>query len=136
MRGMTGYVDVRDVCELMIRLCEDPLVSGERFVLNGGNYTYQELFTAIARVNGVQPPWWNLAPWMTELVWRMLACWGYLSGSKPAFTRETARSSFTLFTIFERQDTQPLSGFSFLSSGRDGRSYAADVDFSICRSEA
>ena len=25
-RGMTGYVDVRDVCELMIRLCEDPLV--------------------------------------------------------------------------------------------------------------
>ena len=92
-RGMTGYVDVRDVCELMIRLCEDPLVSGERFVLNGGNYTYQELFTAIARVNGVQPPWWNLAPWMTELVWRMLACWGYLSGSKPAFTRETARSS-------------------------------------------
>ncbi len=45
----------------MIRLCEDPLVSGERFVLNGGNYTYQELFTAIARVNGVQPPWWNLA---------------------------------------------------------------------------
>ena len=72
---------------------EDPLVSGERFVLNGGNYTYQELFTAIARVNGVQPPWWNLAPWMTELVWRMLACWGYLSGSKPAFTRETARSS-------------------------------------------
>lgn len=40
---MTGYVDVRDVCELMIRLCEDPLVSGERFVLNGGNYTYQEL---------------------------------------------------------------------------------------------
>lgn len=92
-RGMTGYVDVRDVCGLMIRLCEDPLVSGERFVLNGGNYTYQELFTAIARVNGVQPPWWNLAPWMTELVWRMLACWGYLSGSKPAFTRETARSS-------------------------------------------
>jgi len=90
---MTGYVDVRDVCGLMIRLCEDPLVSGERFVLNGGNYTYQELFTAIARVNGVQPPWWNLAPWMTELVWRMLACWGYLSGSKPAFTRETARSS-------------------------------------------
>ena len=77
----------------MIRVCEVPLVSGERFVLNGGNYTYQELFTAIARVNGVQPPWWNLAPWMTELVWRMLACWGYLSGSKPAFTRETARSS-------------------------------------------
>ena len=35
----------------------------------------------------------GLAPWMTELVWRMLACWGYLSGSKPAFTRETARSS-------------------------------------------
>ena len=58
-----------------------------------GSPDYDKRSQPIARVNGVQPPWWNLAPWMTELVWRMLACWGYLSGSKPAFTRETARSS-------------------------------------------
>ena len=31
--GVNGYVDVRDVCELMIRLAKDRTVQGERFVL-------------------------------------------------------------------------------------------------------
>lgn len=34
--GVNGYVDVRDVCELMIRLAKDRTVRGERFVLCGG----------------------------------------------------------------------------------------------------
>ncbi len=43
--GVVGYVDVRDVCELMIRLTEDQRVMGERFIVSGGNYSYQELFS-------------------------------------------------------------------------------------------
>lgn len=92
-RGVTGYVDVRDVCEIMVRLAEDPLVKGERFILNGGNHSYQELFTLITRMNGKRPPRWYLRPWMTEVVWRLLAVGGKITGKKPAFTRETARSA-------------------------------------------
>ena len=46
---MCGYVDVRDVCVAMVRLAEDRELRGERFALNGGNYSYKELFTVIAR---------------------------------------------------------------------------------------
>lgn len=92
-KGGTGYVDVRDVVELMVRLAEDEKVKGERFVLNGGNYTFQELFTYIARANGNHPPHIYLSPWMTAMVWRFLALGGKLVGRKPAFTRETARSA-------------------------------------------
>ena len=39
--GVNGYVDVRDVCELMIRLAKNGAIRGERFVLCGGNYSYR-----------------------------------------------------------------------------------------------
>lgn len=92
-KGVTGYVDVRDVAELMVHLADDRDVTGQRFVVNGGNYSYRELFTLIARANGRRPPWLRLSPWMSELIWRLLAVVGKISGKKPAFTRETARTA-------------------------------------------
>jgi len=38
-KGMTGYVDVRDVAKIMVRLAEDISVNNERCILNGGNYS-------------------------------------------------------------------------------------------------
>lgn len=92
-KGVVGYVDVRDVCRLMIRLAADRKVRGERFVLNGGNYSYRELFSIIAGANDRRPPCFYMRPWMTELAWRFLALIGKLGGRKPAFTRETARTA-------------------------------------------
>ena len=80
--GVNGYVDVRDVCELMIRLAKDRAVRGERFVLCGGNYSYRELFTVIARVVGKRPPCIRMTPWMTGLAWRLLAFVTLCTGKK------------------------------------------------------
>lgn len=91
--GVCGYVDVRDVCELMVRLTDDRSVEGERFLLNGGNYSYQALFTAIAGAMGNKPPLFSMPPFLTEVAWRVLAVAGMLTGKEPAFTRETARSA-------------------------------------------
>lgn len=92
-KGVCGYVDVRDVCCLMIRLAEDRKIKGERFVLNGGNYSYWELFTEIAGANGKRPPCFYMRPWITEVTWRLLVFGGKLTGRKAAFTKETARSA-------------------------------------------
>lgn len=92
-KGVSGYIDVRDVCRLMIRLAEDRLVRGERFVLNGGNYSYKELFTEIATAMGHRLPFFYMAPWITGLAWRLLAVVGRITGKAPVFTRETARTS-------------------------------------------
>ncbi|MDE6451047.1 MAG: SDR family oxidoreductase, partial [Odoribacter sp.] len=92
-RGMTGYVDVRDVVTLMIRLAGDGTVRSERFILNGGNHSFRELFTLVAQAYGKRPPCFCLRPWMGEMAWRFLAVVGWLTGKKPAFTRETARTS-------------------------------------------
>ncbi len=92
-KGVCGYVDVRDVCRAMIRLANDVQVRGERFIVNGGNYSYKELFTAIANITGHRPPFIPMKPWMTTLAWRSLAVVRKIVGGKPAFTRETARAS-------------------------------------------
>lgn len=91
--GVCGYVDVRDVCKAMLILGKDREVEGERFVINGGNYNYKELFTCIARATGHKPPFLEMKPWMTSLAWRSLAAWGKMTGRQPVFTQETARSS-------------------------------------------
>ncbi|MEG1950665.1 MAG: SDR family oxidoreductase [Odoribacter sp.] len=92
-KGVSGYVDVRDVCQLMITLAEDTTVQGERFILNGGNYSYRELFATLAKANGKRPPSYHLSPWMTEMIWRLLSVKGWFSHTKPAFTKETARTA-------------------------------------------
>lgn len=91
--GINGYVDVRDVCRLMIRLEKDKQVRGERFVLNGGNYSYRELFTCIAGATGHRPPFLYMGPGLSGVLWRLLAAAGKVTGVRPAFTRETANSS-------------------------------------------
>lgn len=91
--GVCGYVDVRDVCRSMIRLSRDRHIRGERFVVNGGNYSYKALFSEIARAAGHRPPAVEMKSWMTSVAWRTLAIAGKITGKQPAFTRETARSS-------------------------------------------
>lgn len=91
--GVTGYVDVRDVVRLMVRLAEDTTVEGERFILNGGNYSFRELFSIIAEVNRKRGPWFYLRPWMTETIWRAGALAGKLTRRTSVFSREMARSA-------------------------------------------
>ncbi len=45
--GSTGFVDVRDVVESMIRLMESE-ISAERFVINSENLGYSDLFNMVA----------------------------------------------------------------------------------------
>lgn len=111
--GVNGYVDARDVCEAMIRLTNMPSIRGERFVLCGGNYSYRELFSVVARAAGKRPPYIRMVPWMTSLAWRLLAVVSWFSGKKTAFTRETARSSQHKSRYSSAKLLKTLPGFRF-----------------------
>lgn len=115
--GENGYVDVRDVCKLMIRLTKDREVRSERFVLCGGNYSYKELFTMISQVMGKNSPCIRMTPWMTEIAWRLLAVVAFFTGKKAVFTKETARSS---------QHKSRYSSAKILSLFPDYRFYTLD----------
>ncbi len=59
--GVTGYVDVRDTVQIALALMEKQ-ISGERFIVSEGNYSFREILHGIARHAQVKPPRHKLSP--------------------------------------------------------------------------
>jgi len=91
-KGINGFVDVQDVTRAMTGLMESN-VQNERFVVSGGDFSYREIFSLIARGFGKPDPKWAVPDIALKLVWRFEWLRGKLTGAKPMITRETARTS-------------------------------------------
>ncbi|QHL88663.1 NAD-dependent epimerase/dehydratase family protein [Nibribacter ruber] len=88
--GYANFVDVRDVVKAMTLLMEGGHW-GNRFILNAHQITYQEFFERAAQCFGKKPPTIKVAGWLTEVLWRLEALRGSVTGAKPLITKDTAR---------------------------------------------
>jgi len=95
-RGVNGYVDVNDVAKAMILLMEGKY-SGERFILNGENLSYQQTFDMMARSLGVEAPKYKAGKFLSELGWRMLRARSFFTGKSPLITKQTARTANSIY---------------------------------------
>jgi nucleoside-diphosphate-sugar epimerase len=93
--GIGGYVDVRDVAEIMIRLMESD-IAGERFIVSAENCSFEHIITQIAKTLHKKPPRLRLYPWMGEVGW-MAEHALRVFGRTPTLTKEIARSAFHRF---------------------------------------
>ncbi len=95
-KGVTGFVDVRDVTSAMIRLMDEKVwncVKNQRYILNAENISYHDFFVQIADCLNVKPPKFFAGKTLPKIAWRLSAIKSFLTGTRPSFTRETARSS-------------------------------------------
>ncbi len=90
--GGTGYVDVRDVARLAIKLMESDSTSGQRFIANGTNLTYHELFQNIAAAMDKRPPTIRANAILRGLAWRVDWFRSLFNGGDRVVTREIAES--------------------------------------------
>lgn len=90
--GVSGFVDVRDVARVMILLM-DSNITAERFILNGENVSFKEVFSMIAKCFGKKPPYKKVTPFLAEVVWRIEAVKSTLTGKRHLLTRETVRTA-------------------------------------------
>jgi nucleoside-diphosphate-sugar epimerase len=90
--GVNGFVDVRDVANAMITLMESN-IENERFILNGGNFSYKTLFELIAIHLNKPKPLYAIPNIVLAAWWRFEKLRGLISGSTPIITKETARTS-------------------------------------------
>jgi nucleoside-diphosphate-sugar epimerase len=111
-QGGNGFVDVRDVVRFMIKLMESP-ISGERYILNGENLTFKEVFSEIANVLGVKAPRFPINPVIREISWRVFWMISKLSGNPQIITRETARSSSRKYTYDNRKSLEVFNDFKY-----------------------
>lgn len=111
-RGVNGFVNVRDVARAMVSLAGVNL-SGERFILNGDNWSYEKLFRRIHHHLGSHVKLKCASPWMGELIWRLEKMKSFFSGQAPAVTRETAKTA-SLKTFYNNDKIKKaLPHFSF-----------------------
>ena len=88
--GETGFVDVRDVAELLIRLVDSD-IENQKYITNSENLSYKEYMSMIAKSIGKQPPTRLATPLMRQIVWRIEALRSMITGSRPLITKETAK---------------------------------------------
>lgn len=88
--GINGFVDVTDVADAIVALLESD-VAGQRFILNGDNWSFRQLFNTIATAFGKKHPHREATPFLGSIAWRLEKIKSLFSGRRPLLTRESAR---------------------------------------------
>jgi dihydroflavonol-4-reductase len=110
--GVNGFVDVEDVARAVVMLLDAPS-QGERFILNGDNWSFQQLFNQIAAGFSKKPPHREATSFLAELAWRMDKLKSLLTGKPSLLTKESARVSQTRTYFDNHKILDGLPGFNF-----------------------
>jgi len=110
--GINGFVDVRDAARIVVALL-DSNITGERYILNGENWSFQQLFNEIATAFGKKPPSREATPLLGKLAWRIERVKSFFSGHRPLLTRESARIAQSKTYFDNTKILQQLPGFTF-----------------------
>ena len=111
--GCNGFVDVRDVVSVMIRLMESE-ITAERFIVSAENLTYRELFGIIAQALGKPAPGLKAGRFMGEVYWRTERIKALITGKKPLVTRETAQTANNSY-IYSSEKVRERINYQYIS---------------------
>ncbi len=95
-KGETGFVDVRDVSQAMVRLMDAEnfdKTRNQRFILNAGNLSYQDFFNQIADVLQKPRPTTFASDLILQTTWRAARLASFFSGKRPFITRDAVSGS-------------------------------------------
>ena len=95
-KGVTGFVDVKDVVDAMVLLMEDDnftTCKNQRYLLNAENWSYQNLFYEIADKLEKPRPKYFATDFLLNLAWRGAAVYSSVSGRPATITREAVAGS-------------------------------------------
>jgi dihydroflavonol-4-reductase len=97
--GINGFVDVLDTARAIVRLLQAD-IHGERYILNGDNWSWRHLFETMAKEFGKKPPTREATPLLAGIAWRAEKVKSLFTGHKTLLTRESARvaASKTFFS--------------------------------------
>jgi dihydroflavonol-4-reductase len=109
--GTNGYVDVNDVVKAMIILMRSN-ISGERFIVNGENLTYDQFFTMIAMVLKVRGPMIKVPKVMSYLALPLVSVLEILTRGKTTLTKEMLKVAWSRIT-YDNSKLIRYTGFSF-----------------------
>ncbi len=110
--GVNGFVDVEDVARATVLSMESD-IENQRFILNGGNWSFRQLFSTIADGFNKKHPHKEATPFLAEIAWRLEKIKASLTGKSPLLTKESARVAQTRTFFDNSKILQMLNGFQF-----------------------
>ena len=119
--GVSGFVDVRDVCDALLFLWKKE-ITGERFIVSAADLSFKNLFDKMAVAMNVKKPSIKIHSWMASLAWPIVFVVTKITGKAPFITRETAKSARSKY--FDSSEKIKKLGFQF-------RSIDECVDFTV-----
>lgn len=111
--GQNGFVDVRDVATLMIKLMDNNIFN-ERFLINSENVPYKTFFDQIHLAFGKAKPSIKAGKFLSGFAWRMEKLRHLLTGSIPLITKETARSAHRVRNYSNEKILKQFPDFKFI----------------------
>ena len=128
-KGKTGYVDVRDVAKTTIILMESEKIN-ERYICNGGNLEYSELFKFMFEGFEKKGPSRILPNWLGAIAWRVEKLKSFFTRQAPMITKETIRLSRNKYTYINHKSVQDL-GITYISLEESIKEAAKALKISI-----
>lgn len=114
--GVNGFVDVRDVVEIMYRLMKSDIHS-ERFLAISENISFKELFNEIAKNLNLPAPNKEAKHWMAEIIWRFDALRCFMFRAQPFITKENAKSAYRK-AYYSNEKARKRLNFEYLPIGK------------------
>jgi nucleoside-diphosphate-sugar epimerase len=110
--GVNGFVDVEDVAGAAVLLLESS-ISGQRFIVNGDNWSFHQLLNTIADGFGRKRPSKEATPFLAAIAWRLDQLKSWLLNTNALLTRESAKIAQSKTYFDNSKILQALPGFSF-----------------------
>lgn len=110
--GINGYVDVRDVANIMIELMNNNIFN-QRYVITSENISYKTFFDSVAESLNIKKPSYHAGPFLSGIAWRVEKIIGMISGKFPLITRETARTANKTYKYDNKKIIKELD-YSFI----------------------
>lgn len=88
--GSSGFVDVRDVVDVMVRLMEAD-INREQYLISSENISFKSLFNMIAEELNKKKPDIKAGSFLTKIVWRTEKFKSKITGKEPVITKESAK---------------------------------------------
>jgi dihydroflavonol-4-reductase len=112
--GINGFVAVEDVAKATVSLLESN-ISNERFIVNGDNWSFRQVFNSMADGFGKKRPHREATPALAEIAWRIEKVKTFFSGRPSLLTKESARVAQTATYFDNSKICSALPGFKFIA---------------------
>jgi len=111
--GTSGFVDVRDVVNVMTQLMNSKIKS-ERFIICSESIPFKKTFNYIAESLGKKKPQIKVGPFLSAVSWRIAKIISIISGKSPLITKESILAGNSI-SIYENKKIKTTLNYQFKS---------------------